>query len=371
MTVVCDLWKGNRERATATNTGYYGRAPRAVQHPEEVLAMKDVDAVLISTPEHSHSPILKLVAEAGKDGYVEKPMGNVLTEAKAARDAVLNARTIVQVGTQHRSEPYPRAAQEVARSGALGDVSKVEVVWNYHGPRWRGRYEVKEIREQDTDWKAWLMTKPDRPFDPQLYFEFRLYKEFSSGIPDQWMSHAIDLVHWFMDDNYPKSVVSHGGVFAWHDGRQNADTFQTLLEYPKGFLVSYSTSFGNDAPSFTRYMGKKASLINIGGEGSPRYQLIQEKGTHEDNPDIDKQRESRYILLPGEKHLPPMGIDDLSLEHMANWFDCMRSRQQPHCSVNEGFAHSVACMMATEAYWTGKKIFWDAKTETFSNSNPA
>jgi predicted dehydrogenase len=371
MTVVCDLWKGNRERATATNTGYYRRAPRAVQHPEEVLAMKDVDAVLISTPEHSHSPILKLVVEAGKDAYVEKPMGNVLTEAKAARDAVLNANAIVQVGTQHRSEPYPRAAQEVARSGALGDVSKVEIVWNYHGPRWRGRPEVKELREQDTDWKAWLMTKPDRPFDPQLYFEFRLYKEFSSGIPDQWMSHAIDMVHWFMDDNYPKSVVSHGGVFAWHDGRENADTFQTLLEYPKGFLVSYSTSFGNDSPSFTRYMGKKATLINIGGEGSPRYQLIEEKGTHEDDADIDKKRESRYILLPGEKGLPPMAIDDLSLGHMANWFECMRSRQQPHCSVHEGFAHSVACMMATEAYWTGRKIFWDANTETFSDSNPA
>jgi len=371
MIAVCDLWTGNRERATAKNTNYYGRAPRAVQHPQELLAMKDIDGVLISTPEHTHSPILRLAAEAGKDAYCEKPMGNVLGEVKAARDAVVNAKTIVQVGTQHRSEPYQVAAQEVARSGALGDVSKVEIVWNYHGPRWRGRPEVRQIREQDTDWNAWLMTKPQRPFDPQLYFEFRLYKEFSSGIPDQWMSHAIDLVHWFMEDNYPASVVSHGGVFAWHDGRQNADTFQTLLEYPKGFLVSYSTSFGNDAPSFTRYMGKKATLINIGGEGSPRYQLIEEQGTHEDDVNIDQKRQSKYIRLPGEDKLPPMGIDDLSLEHMGNWFDCMRSRQQPHATVNAGFAHSVACIMAAEAYWSGKKIYWDAKNESFSDTKPA
>jgi predicted dehydrogenase len=259
----------------------------------------------------------------------------------------------------------------VARSGALGDVSKVEVVWNYHGPRWRGRPEVKQIREQDTDWSKWLMTKSARPFDPQLYFEFRLYREFSSGIPDQWMSHAIDMVHWFMDDNFPTSAVSHGGVFAWHDGRENADTFQTLLEYPKGFLVSYSTSFGNDAPSFTRYMGKKASLINVGGEGSPRYQLVEEKGTHEDDADIDEKRKSTFVMLPGETKLPPMGIDDLSLEHMANWFECMRSRQQPHASVHEGFAHSVACMMAAQSYWSGKKVFWDAKSETISESMPA
>jgi len=371
MTAVCDLWSVNREKAVATNTGYYGRPPRAVPHVEELLAIKDVDAVMISTPEHSHSPILKMATEAGKEAYVEKPMGNVLAEAKAGRDAVVQARTIVQVGTQHRSEPYQRAAQKLARSGALGDVSKVEIVWNYHGPRWRGRPEVKQIREQDTDWSKWLLTKPSRPFDPQLYFEFRLYKEFSSGIPDQWMSHAIDLVHWYMDDNYPTSVMSHGGVFAWHDGRENADTFQTLLEYPKGFLVSYSTSFGNDAPSFTRYMGKKATLINIGGEGSPRFQLVEEKGTHEDDANIDQQRKSTYISLPGEKGLPPMAIDDLTTEHMANWFECMRSRQQPHCTVHEGFAHSVACMMAAESYWTGRKIFWDAKTETFSDARPS
>jgi len=370
MSTVCDLWTVNRDKAAATNAGYYGRAPRAVHHVEEVLAQKDVDGVLISTPEHSHSPILQMVVESGKDAYVEKPMGNVLAEAKAARDAVDRAKAVVQVGTQHRSEPYQVAAQKVARGGELGDLSKVEIVWNYHGPRWRGRPEVQKIREQDTDWNKWLLTKSNRPFDPRLYFEFRLYREFSSGIPDQWMSHAIDLVHWFTDDHFPKSAVAHGGVFAWHDGRETADTFQTLLEYPTGFLVSYSTSFGNDAPSFTRYMGKKATLINIGGEGSPRYQVVEEKGTHEDDADVDAKRKSRYLSLPGQGGMPPMGIDDLSLEHMGNWFDCMRSRQQPNATVHDGFAHSVACMMAAEAYFTGKKVYWDAKREMIVDHAP-
>jgi predicted dehydrogenase len=370
MVAVCDLWKVNREKAVATNAGYYGRAPHAAAHVEELLAIKEIDAVLISSPDHSHSTILKMAVEAGKDAYVEKPMGNVLDEAKAARDTVLQSKAIVQVGTQHRSEPYPRAAHDVVQSGALGDISKVEIVWNYHGPRWRGREEVKEIREQDTDWSKFLLNKPARPFDPQMYFEFRLYREFSSGIPDQWMSHAIDLTHWFMKDNFPRSVVAHGGVLAWHDGRENADTFQALLEYPKGFLVSYSTSFGNDAPSFTRYMGKKATLFNIGGEGSPRYQLIEEKGTHEDDADVDRKRASKYVLLPGQTELPPMGIDDLSLEHMGNWFDCMRSRKQPNATVHNGFAHSVACMMAAESYWSGRRVYWDAASETISETAP-
>ncbi len=370
MTAVCDLWKVNREKAAARAEKTYGRAPRSFQHLEDLLALKDVDAVLISTPEHSHSPVLKLTAEAGKDAYVEKPMGNVLEEAKAARDAVLARKLIVQVGTQHRSELYPRAAHDLVRKGVLGEVSKVEIEWNFHGPRWRGRPEVKLIREEDTDWRAWLATKPYQPFDPQLYFEFRLYKDFSSGIPDQWMSHGIDLVHWFMDDPFPKSVLAHGGIFAWHDGRQNPDTFVALCEYPQGFLVSYSTSFGNDAPSFTRYMGKQATLFNIGGEGSPRYQLVEEKGTHEDNPAIDAQRKAEYLQLPGDRGLPPMGIGDDDLHHMTDWFECVRSRQQPHATVLNGFSHSVACIMAAHSYWQGKKLYWDAKNEQILDHAP-
>ena len=146
------------------------------------------------------------------------------------------------------------------------------------------------------------MTKPYRPFDPQLYFEFRLYREFSSGIPDQWMSHGIDLVHFFMNDQPPRSVMAHGGVFAWHDGRENPDTFQALVEYPS-FLASYSTSFGNDSDSFSRIMGKKATLINIGGEGSPRWKLVEEKGNHEDNPN-DRAR-GALGHAPGRRQAGP------------------------------------------------------------------
>jgi predicted dehydrogenase len=370
MTAVCDLWSVNREKARTANEKNYGRAPRAVQYVEDLLAMKDVDAVLISTPEHSHSPILKLAAEAGKDAYVEKPMGNVMREVKAARDAVVARNLIVQLGAQHRSEPHPKAAREVVRSGALGEIGKIEIVWNYNGPRWRGREEVAQIREADTDWKKWLINKPARPFDPRLYFEFRLYKEFSNGIADQWMSHGIDLVHYFMDDHFPQSVVAHGGIFSWRDGRENPDTFQALLEYPKGFLVSYATSFGNDSPGYTRYMGKKATLFDIGGEGSPRYQLVEEKGNHEDDPNIDSHREAKYLQLPGDKGIPPMGIDDMSTEHMENWLGCLRTRQQPIATVHDGFAQSVACMMAAESYWTGKKVYWDSKKEEIVDRAP-
>jgi predicted dehydrogenase len=371
MTAVCDLWSVNRDKAVEAARTAYGRAPRPCANAEELLALKDVDAVLIATPEHSHSPILKMAADAGKDAYCEKPMGNDLADLKAARNAVVAQKRVVQVGTQHRSELYPRAAHDLVRTGVLGEVSKIEIEWNFHGPRWRGRPEVKAIREQDTDWRRWLMNRPPRAFDPQLYFEYRLYKDFSSGIADQWMSHGIDLVHWFMEDSFPISVVSHGGIFAWRDGRENPDTFQALLEYPKGFLVSYSTSFGNDAPSFSRYMGKQATLMNIGGEGSPRYQLVEEKGVHESDPAAYEKRAVTDVRLPGDTGLPPTAIDDNDLHHMQNWFECLRSREQPHATVHDGFAHSVACLMAAQSYWTGRKVYWDARAEEIRDRPPS
>jgi predicted dehydrogenase len=368
MTAVCDLWKVNREAAAARAEAAYGRAPRAFQYMEDLLALKDVDAVLVSTADFQHATHLKAVVEAGKDAYCEKPMANDLAEGKAARDAVLRSDRIVQVGTQHRSEPYQIAARDFIRSGALGDVSKVEIVWNYHGPRWRGREEVAQLREQDTDWRRWLLTKPYRPFDPRMYFEFRLYKDFSSGIADQWMSHGIDLVHYFLEDEFPRSVMASGGVFAWKDGRENPDTFQALLEYPKGFLVSYATSFGNDADSFSRIMGKAATLVNIGGEGSPRWKWVEEKGTHESDPNV--KRAEKYITLPGDDRVPPTSISDDDLSHMTNWFECLRSRKPPNATVRHGFAHSVACIMAARAYREGRKLFWDAHTETIVDHAP-
>jgi predicted dehydrogenase len=383
MAAVCDLWKENREKAVRAAAQAYGRAPRSFSYSEDLLTLKEIDGVIISTADHQHAPLLKLAAEAGKDAYCEKPMANVLEEAKAVRDAVRSRSLVVQIGTQHRSEPYQIAVKEAIASGALGDISKVEIVWNYHGPRWRRRDEVNRIREEDTDWNRWLLTKPYRPFDPRLYFEFRLYRDFSSGIPDQWMSHGIDLVHYFLDDHFPKSAMAMGGVFAWHDGRENPDTFQALLEYPKGFLVSYSTSFGNDSDSFTRIMGTKATLVNIGGEGSQRWKLVEEKGNHEDNPFV--HRPHKMITLDkDELHLLPLSerlrnqavektygalpfITDANPCHMRNWFDCMRSRKQPNATVEDGFAHSVGVIMAARSQREGKKLYWDSLVEQITD----
>ena len=379
MSAVCDLWSVNRERAVKAALDEYGKKPLAFQYVEEMLARRDLDAVLISTGDFQHAPLLRMAAEAGKDAYCEKPMATELRDAKVARDLVLAQKLIVQIGTQHRSEPYQAAVRDLVAKGTIGRISKVEIVWNYHGPRWRGRPEVKQIRQEDTDWSRWLLDKPARPFDPRAYFEFRLYRDFSSGIPDQWMTHAIDMVHNVTGDPFPRSAVAHGGVYAWPDGRENPDTFQALLEYPKGFLVSYATSFGNDSDSFTRIMGDKGTLVNIGGEGSQRWKFVEEKGTHESNPFV--RRSQKMIKLDGEKrhgmsfgqkllsgaiektYGPLPFVSDSNPSHMKNWLECLRTRNQPNASVVQGLAQSAACIMAARSQREGKKFYWNAESE--------
>jgi predicted dehydrogenase len=386
MTAVCDLWSVNRDRAVSAATSAYGRSPRSFQYVEDLLELKDIDAVVISTADFQHATHLTMAAEAGKDAYCEKPMANMLEEAKAARNAVRARNLVVQVGTQHRSEPYQTAARQHVISGEFGQISKVEIVWNYNGPRWRGRPEVKQIWEADTDWRRWLLTKPYRPFDPRQYFEFRLYQDFSSGIPDQWMTHAVDMVHFLLNEHIPTSAVAHGGVYRWRDGRENPDTFQALLEYPKGFLLSYCTTFGNDSDSFSRFMCDRATLINVGGEGSQRWKIVEEHGNHENNPFV--HRAQRFVKLIGgerrgigfpqklllgaiEKTYGPLPfISDSNPAHMRNWLECLRSRSQPNASIDAGFAHSVAAIMAARAQREGKKLYWEARTEQIVDSAP-
>ena len=117
-----------------------------------------------------------------------------------------------------------------------------------------------KLKEEDTDWKRWLLGKPDRPFDPHVYLEFRLYKDFSSGIFDQWLSHGCDMVHLWTDETYPESVVANGGVFTWKDGRDNPDACVTAIVYPKGFLYTYKTCSETATAASPGFTGATAPL---------------------------------------------------------------------------------------------------------------
>lgn len=391
---VCDIWKLAREKRAAQVKHSFNREPQCYKYSEEMLENKDIDGVMIATGDFQHAKLCADVVRAGKDCYVEKPFANVLSEAKETRDIVKASKQVVQMGSQHRSEPYQIAVRDVIRSGRIGKIVHIEQEWNVNEERWRfvpwdtgisrerlqDRHmewkkwmaEPSQLREEDTDWKRWLLGKPDRPFDPHVYLEFRLYKDYSSGIFDQWMSHGSDLVHLWTDEAYPESVVANGGIFTWPDGRENPDTCVAAVTYPKGFLYTYKTIFGNSFRSFSRIQGRDGTIANYGGEGASLFTVSKEGGRDEYeesvnahgvpivSPAIDQEE---IVKAPGAPPGDSRGPGDDSLVHIMNWLNAMRSRNTPNANVDHGFSHSIVIIMAAQSYWSGKRLYWNPQTE--------
>jgi len=372
---VCDLWTKNREDTASHCKTMFGYEVKKFKYSEEMLRLPDLDAVMIATGDFQHARLLADVVKAGKDCYCEKPMSTSLVEAKLAREAVLSSKQVAQMGSQWVSDPVQLKVRDIVRSGKLGQITKIEQVWNDNGPRWHDPNDpdVAAIREGDTDWNRWLLGKPYEPFNPWEYFEFRIFREYSGGITSQWMSHAIGLAHFYTDTSIPDSMVANGGIFGWPDIRENPDTFQALATYNDAkLLYSYSSSYANKFGDYTCIRGKEGTLFAHGGEGSPRWFYIPE---HLDLPGgfdfyeglKDAVKNGKAELVTTEEYgmkLPPVSLSDDSKYHMDNWVDCMRARNvHTNGNIHSGFWHSVGTIMATRSYREGKKLYWDKLKE--------
>src|SRR5580658_730843 len=267
---VSDIWKIARERGAATIEKKCGSKVDMVRNNDELYARKDIDAVLIATADFQHARHGVEAVNAGRDAYVEKPTAHTMEDARLFRAAVRKTGKIVQVGTQRRSTPSYQKAAEYIKSGKFGDIVMVEMTWNVNQPgRWRRPDVVPLLQEQDTDWKRYLMNRPYEPFDARKYLEFRLFWPYSSGIPDQWLVHQIDTVHWFTGLPHPRSVVANGGIYHWKDGRTNWDTMTAVFDYgplddlTKGFQVQYTSRFTNSAGGVKELYYSNAGMIDM------------------------------------------------------------------------------------------------------------
>jgi predicted dehydrogenase len=373
---VCDIWKNNREKTAANCKKLFGSEVKQFKYSEDFLKLPELDAVMIATGDFQHAKLLAEVVRAGKDCYCEKPMAESVAEAKLAREAVLSSSQVVQMGSQWLSDPVQQRVRDIVRSGKLGQITKIEQVWNDNNHRWHDPNDpdVAAIREEDTDWQRWLLGKPFRPFDPWAYFEFRIFRDFSGGITSQWMSHAIGLVHFYTGTHIPDTMVANGGIFGWPDIRQNPDTFQALATFEDAkFLYSYTSNYASKFGDYSCIRGKEGTLFAHGGEGSPRWFYIPE---HQDLPggfdfyegmkEAVKSGKAEIVTVEDVYHgkLAPVDQSDDSKYHIDNWVDCMRNRNQnTNGNIHTGFGHSVGQIMATRAYREGKKLYWDRANE--------
>lgn len=338
---VCDVWKINREAAAARVKEWWGQEPFQTSHYQDVISRKDVDAIIVATPDFWHMPITIEALKTGKDVYVEKPMAIKVDEANEALKLAREKDCVVQVGTQRRSEGAYRANAKVFASGVLGKVSRATSTVRFNSGRWDRPYN--NCKAQDVDWNAFVANLPTKPsFDPKLLRQWQLSGLCTNGVAGLWMPHLVDLLHIVTGAKYPVSAVSHGGVYVYKDGRDTPDTFTALVEYPEGILFDWTMDLADAAGGITfNIYGNKATLD------------VQNHLLIRGQPPAKVMGGSPGEKIPAER----------SESHMGNWLSCIRTRSRPNADIQYGHQHAIATIMAHQALVTGRRQRWDAENQ--------
>jgi predicted dehydrogenase len=332
ITALCDVWKVALNQRAEQVKKVSGKAPRTFTRFQDLLALKDVDAVVVATPDFSHMPIALAALRAGKDVYCEKPMSLSMAEANEALDIVRSKGRVVQVGTQHRSEGLYRAAAREIATGELGKITRINVSVNVNAPRWDRPFD--DMKEADVDWDAYLLDLPKRPFDARRLRCWQLYKGCTNGMPGLWMTHYADAVNLLAGTKYPRGAIGLGGIYHWKD-REHPDTFAALVDYPEGFLFNWGMGLCNASGDLFTVHGTNGTL-----------DVNKLTVTPEDTK--DKKLEVRKLERePNESH-------------MGNWLDCLRTRKRPNADIDCGHQHAVTTIMCAEAFDSGRRQTYDA-----------
>jgi len=367
---VSDIWKKRREDGAAIWKEKMQHDITVCRNNEELYDKKLVDAVFISTADFQHALHAMEAVKAGCDAYVEKPFAETMEDNREAFKAIKATDRIVQIGSQRRSGANYHAANEFIRSGKFGPITMVELTWNVNQPgRWRRPGLIGQLKEEDTDWKRYLMNRPHESFDPRKYLEFRLFWPYSSGLPGQWMSHQIDTVHWFSGLQHPRSVVANGGIYMWKDGRKNWDTITAVFDYgpvndpTNGFQVTFCSRMhnGDEHPAEIYYSNGGELNLNtnkVSPVGGLSKKFADEMSMQPNLlPELSLSEVEKVVVSANT------GGDKLTSNHVRNWMECIRSRKQPNGPVEAGYSHSIATIMTNAAVHTGAKVTFDEKTQ--------
>jgi predicted dehydrogenase len=317
---VCDVYPARIAEARE-------RVPNAkpfAEH-ERLLESKDIDAVLIGSPDHWHKDHAVDAMNSGKDVYVEKPLCRTLDEAPLMVDAARRNNRICQVGVQQRSGPvYIEAKERFVKSGQLGAIRWVECVWN-DGP---ARPYVPRPTEKptDLDWKRFLGPVSYREWNSRMYFNFRAYLDVNGGRMTDFGHHWLDVVHMYLGENPPKSADAAGTIFDTAEGKDAPDIIAAVIEYD-GFTVSFQSAIvGNPIPYGVTFFGEKGKLH------------------------VDR---NHYTFTATGKRAEPVTKDfagDITAHHVRNFLDCCKSRKVPNADVAIAAVSIRAPLMAIQSY---------------------
>jgi predicted dehydrogenase len=377
MVAIAEVHRGRREEAVAL----MGGSARAQGDFRALLDDRDVDAVVVSTPDHWHVLMTMMACAAGKDVYVEKPLSLFVREGRWMVDVARRHARVVQVGTQQRSGPHYQKARELVRSGHIGKVVAARA-W-YHRNVMPGFGSPADgPPPPGLDYDLWLGPAPKRPYNPnRSLYHFRWFWDYSGGQMTNLGQHSLDIVHWFLGATAPSAVASSGGRFALQDNGETPDTQDALFEYP-GWTASWSErecSRGAPPASGLEFCGTRGSLT-ISRKGfvvTPDPQIVPSEmiprfgGSHpaggpagRGRRDSADRRTSAVEDHTGDEY-------DQFRRHARNFLECVRSRREPISDVESSHRVATACHLANLSLRLGRKLRWDADRETVTGDREA
>jgi predicted dehydrogenase len=346
-----------------------------------LLDDKDVDAVIIATPDHWHAQACLDAIQAGKDVYCEKPLSHTIEEGERLVAAVTRSKRIFQVGSQHTSSPALIEARQLIADGLLGQVTQVKASWDTNNDISAWVKPIPPDASLETiDWKRFQGSAPQRPFDPRRVFRWRTYREYGDGLAGDVLVHIITALHYMLDLGAPTMATAVGGRLVWKDDRNVYDTITGGWEYPEGIVtvLGATQNNGHDGTGI-RIMGTKATMVctfnnyTVVEEQSPpnyRYTTnvwpkpLREEYWASKGLPVDPaaqgggggSREVKELRRYQPREGPRVA------HHMQHFVDCVRTRRQPVQDVTMGNNAAVAAHMANQAYFDRKTVFFDRAT---------
>ncbi len=336
VSAVCDTYGVQVDQALKGAPG-----ARGFSDYRKLLEMKELDAVLVATPDHWHAPVCLDAFAAGKDVYCEKPLTLKIEEGPEIVKAARIHNRICQVGMQQRSGPhYLQARDEYFRTGKLGKITLARTWW--HGNSWHLRRapESLKTRPANLDWAQFLGPVKWRDYDPQQFYNFRAYLDFGGGQVTDLFAHWIDVVHMFMDQDIPISAVAAGGIYQYKDGRTAPDTINVLLEYPGEWTATFEA---------TLVPGIIGAAVEMCGTQGRLW--------------IDRSRYEYYSTEKGAQPVIVKADGDQTIHHVNNFIECCRSRKLPNGDVLIGHRSAQAAHLGNIAYVEKRRIKFDPVRE--------
>jgi predicted dehydrogenase len=360
---VADVDAGVLTKRSADVVSLGGKAPRSYGDYRKLLESKDIDAVVVGTPDHWHCLAMVDALSAGKHVYVEKPIAHTIQECQVMQAATKRYGKIVQVGQWQRSGPHYANAIDYVRSGKLGQIRLVKV-WAYQG--WMKPVPVRPDgpAPDGVNYDLWLGPAPKRPFNPnRFHFNFRWFWDYAGGLMTDWGVHEIDIALFAMNAIAPKSVIASGGKFAYpDDASETPDTLQAVFEYD-GFNMLWEHATGIDTGPYNKPEG----IAFVGNNGT----LVVNRGGWEVIPETVTENGLRKYKLEA---MPYQGHNDNILDlHTRNFVEAIRKNDSSilKCGIDTGSVAAINASMGNIALKTGRKVFWDAATNQFKNDAEA